>query len=66
MEEARSGGLRLVMNDDLDAWREAQQVIERSKGFEEALIERQLQELDDSVVGTSAAELARLREEPEL
>jgi hypothetical protein len=62
MDEARRGGLRL-MQDDQDEWREAQRVIEQAKELNEAIIERQLQELDDSVVGTSAEELARLRSE---
>lgn len=53
----------LVAESHTDEWTEAQRAIERAKGFEEALIERQLQELDDAVVGSTASELGRLREE---
>jgi hypothetical protein len=64
MDQARSGRLRLAVESDTDEWTEAQRAIQRAKGLEEAVIERQLQELDDAVVGSTASELARLRGDP--
>ena len=70
MDQASREALRLVQDDpdswqeDVpDLWQEAQRVIEQAQGLRDAIIERQLEELDDSVVGTSADELARLRDE---
>ena len=61
MDHARSG-LRLVAQEaELEDWEEAQRAIRLAKGWDEAIIERQLQELDECVVGTSAVELAELR-----
>lgn len=62
MDQARWGALRLVQNDP-DSWQGAQRVIEQAQGLTNALIERELEELDNSVVRTNADELARLRAE---